>query len=50
VVIHTSLKLGEEDHERLRTRAAAVVYKDPAGQHGELATLIAQFADLVPAK
>ncbi len=46
VVIHTSLKLGEEEQERLRTRAAAVVYKDPSGQDGELATLIAQFADL----
>ncbi len=45
VVIHTSLRLGDEEKERLHGGAAAILYKDQASEPRELDSLIAQLED-----
>jgi signal transduction histidine kinase/CheY-like chemotaxis protein len=45
VVIHTSLKLGEEEKQRLHGGATAILYKNQTGQPRELDALIAQLKD-----
>jgi CheY-like chemotaxis protein/anti-sigma regulatory factor (Ser/Thr protein kinase) len=45
VVIHTSLRLGEAEKERLHGGAAAILYKDQTGQLPGLDTLIAQMGE-----
>jgi CheY-like chemotaxis protein len=45
VVVHTSLKLGEEEKQRLHGGAAAIVYKDQTGQELGLDILIEKMGE-----
>jgi CheY-like chemotaxis protein/anti-sigma regulatory factor (Ser/Thr protein kinase) len=50
VIVHTSLKLTEEEQDRLRGEVTAILFKDHSGQNAEVDALIAKFADLAQAQ